>query len=87
MYLSLYLRHPSTPVHDNHTRNGIKDTFLRVVVFCLISLIAALPALLIKLEYVHSPIVIMFTNIIVPAILVSYTLLGGPYDKIIEKFR
>ena len=87
MYISLYFHKIGTPTHDNTTRDSLKSTVLRVIVFCLISITAALPALLIKLEYVGSPIIIMLVNIIVPGAIVSFVLIAGTYDRIIEKFQ
>jgi hypothetical protein len=57
----------------------------RLFVFAVISIISAIPAMTIKVTHVGSPIIIMFTNIIIPGIVASMALIAGPYDKIIDK--
>ena len=39
--------------------------------------------MVIKVDYVGSPIIIMLTNVVIPLALVAYMLIGGPYDFII----
>ena len=38
-----------------------------------------------KIDDVGSPIIIMFTNVIIPAIIFAVFLILGPYDNLIEK--
>ena len=42
--------------------------------------ILGLPAAFIGIKMVGSPIIILFTNIIIPMIIASWILLGGVYD-------
>lgn len=43
-------------------------------------ILLGLPLLFIKIKMVGSPIIILFTNLIIPMILASWILLGGIYD-------
>lgn len=60
---------------------------LRALIIALFGIICCLPIIFIKLEMVGSPIIIMFTNIIIPAIVGSLFLIAGPYDLIIQKLE
>jgi hypothetical protein len=42
--------------------------------------ILGVPALFLRIRNVGSPIIIMFTNIIIPMLIGSWILLGGLYD-------
>ena len=61
--------------------------FLRAIVAAAICLPLAIPILLIKVSLVKSPIIIMFTNFIIPGFIGSYFIAGGPYDYLIVKLN
>ena len=56
--------------------------FLRILTSAVLAIPFSLPAVLIKIEYVKNPIIIMFTNIILPIIGITTVYFWGPYDYI-----
>ena len=65
------------------TEPGWKGPAIRLLLLALLGAILAIPALTIKIEYVGSAIIILFTNVIVPVAIGAYVLTGGIYDAII----
>ena len=60
---------------------------LRLITMALFIGVAAIPAIVVTIEMVGSPVVIMFTNIIVPMSLVGVISMGGVYDKIVLRLE
>ena len=58
---------------------------IRIIVVGVMCIPLAMPALLLKVDAVGSPIIIMFTNIIIPAAIGGYLLFGGPYEIVTGK--
>jgi len=63
----------------------IARILIRLIFIGLIAPVIAAPALIIKIKYVSSPIIIMFTNIALPFSLAGFLIFGGIYDFFIEK--
>ena len=78
---------------QDHQAIKIEDSLLlteypvkRVIIRCLVNMLLAplsLPMALIKLSDVGSPILIMFTNVIIPCILAAGFLILGLYDMLV----
>ena len=84
MYLSLYFRLSNVPIHDSQTLHSKMRAVPRIIIYCLVSVISSLPAIFIKVTYMGSPIVIMFTNVVIPGAIVSIYLIAGGYDKFVQ---
>jgi len=65
-------------------QNKFLQGLLRLILLLLSVALFALPAIFIKASHV-GPIVVMFTNIIIPFILASYVIVGGPYDYLVTR--
>ena len=60
-----------------------KIAFFRLFLTALSVAFTALPAIFIKVKMVKSPIVVLFTNIIVPLAVAFFLIMGGPVDYFI----
>jgi len=62
-----------------------KNTCIRFWIFLPAALIVCSPLAFVSIDMVGSPIIIMFTNIVIPAIVMGIFLIAGPYDIIVDK--
>ena len=95
MYVCLLLRDKLVPLFSGKELIPIQDYYAitsknlvltRIIVLTVIAVPLIIPALLIKVENVGSPIVIMFTNIAVPLGIGAFVIIGGLYEVLIDKF-
>ena len=56
-----------------------------MIILIVLTGICLIPTLVIKLKSVGSPVIILFTNIIIPFTAGSFILVGGVYDKVVIK--
>ena len=62
-------------------------SIIRIILLMPIAAILRFPAFFINIKNVRNPIIIMFTNFIIPMLISSWILLGGLYDQIAFKIQ
>ena len=79
--------HQAIKVEDSHLlrEHPVKRVLIRYLVNMFMAPLS-LPMLLIKLSDVGSPIIVMFTNVIIPSIFAAGFLVLGLYDMLVQYF-
>ena len=80
------------PVQDSaempkETGSFVKVALFKVLVMGVMAAVLLVPASLLDLETVGSPIAIMFINIVIPGTISAILLTLGPYDSLVAKFH
>jgi hypothetical protein len=84
-YLVYLNKNKESNVQAQEGSTSIRGYFARLLVFASVCCLCAVPAMLITLETVGSPILVMVICIMIPSVLASYLLVGGPYDYIVSR--
>ena len=58
----------------------MKNSAIRIIILVISVYPLTLPYKFINLNVINSPIFLMFLNIIIPMTIVSFIIIGGPYD-------
>lgn len=73
-------------MQDYHTYNQlqIKLIFIRVVALGIIAIPCVLPLTFLNITLLESAILAMFIDVVIPCILGSFLVYGGPYDWLVN---